>query len=159
MEQRLTSNPSLNLLTHIGTWKGQWVWSVLLKFRERKLSWERMMTRRTRCLCVSGPDSAAAARPERCKGWSIGSALHMHPEHPMHHYMHPMHPMHSICTLVHMQGHHCAVLSGSRLSFGGCAQPSGYLVPALDPFRLYAFGAPSTIWRCSIWCSATKGAN
>ena len=32
-----------------------------------------------------------------------------------------------------MQGHHCAVLSGSRLSFGGCAQPSGYLVPALDP--------------------------
>ena len=29
---------------------------------------------------------------------------------------------------MHMQGHHCAVLSGSRLSFGGCAQPSGYLV-------------------------------
>ena len=32
-----------------------------------------------------------------------------------------------------MQGHHCAVLSGSRLSFGGCAQPSGYLVRWLDP--------------------------
>ena len=36
---------------------------------------------------------------------------------------------------------HCAVLSGSRLSFGGCAQPSGYLVPALDPFRI------------CIWCT------
>ena len=100
-----------------------------------------MRTRKTKCLCVSGPDSAAAARPERCKGWSIGSALHMHPMHPMHHYMHPEHPMHPICTLVHMQGHHCAVLSGSRLSFGGCAQPSGYLVPALDPSRI------------CIWCT------
>ena len=59
---------------------------------------------------------------------------YMHSMQPMHHFMHPMHCM-------HMQGHHCAVLSGSRLSFGGCAQPSGYLVPALDPFRI------------CIWCT------
>ena len=98
------------------------------------------MTRRTRCLCVSGPDSAAAARPERCKGWSIGSALHMHPmhsEHPMHHYMHHTCTIHAL--YMHMQCHHCAVLSGSRLS----------LVVVLSRAAIWCVGPV----RICIWCT------
>ena len=128
-------------MAHIGTWKGQGVWSVLLKYRGRKLYWKRMMTRKTRCLCVSGPDSAAAARPERCKGWSIGSALHMHPEHPVHRYMHPMH---------HYMHHTCTVCTCKATTVQCCLAPVSLLVVVLSRAAIWC-----QRWtrRICIWCT------